>query len=106
MTDKNHPVDKIEQALIHAHRARPQVETDADWSRRVMARVQRERHTGRPAATPDPLLRLVWHFAAATCSVALLLVLFTLQIAPGPDQLALHMFISDPLLLQALYLFV
>lgn len=104
MTDKN-PVNKIEQALIQAHRTRPQVETDDDWTRRVMIRVQKERHAGRPAA-PDPLLRLVWHFAAATCSFALLLVLFTLQTAPGPDQLALHMFISDPMILQALYLFV
>lgn len=106
MTDKNHPVNKIEQALIQAHRTRPQVETDADWTRRIMTRVQRERHAGRPAAIPDPLLRLVWRFAVASCSFAILLVFFTLQTDPEPDQLALHMFISDPLILQALYWFV
>lgn len=106
MTDKNHPVDKVEQALVQVHRTRPQVETDADWTRRVMTRVQKERHPGRPAAPPDLILRLVWRFAAAACTFAFVLVFFALQTGLEPDPLALHMFISDPLILQTLYLFV
>ena len=112
MTEKDR-VKKVEEALIAAHvitsysihytklyEALP----EPGWDNRVMARVRSE-GTPRDTAQTEQTQRFVWRFAAAACVFALAFSLWALQTGINPEQLALNLFMDDPLALQAVPLF-
>ncbi len=103
MTEKDR-VKKVEEALIAAHRSRPKALPEPGWDNRVMARVRSE-GTPRATAQTEQTQRFVWRFAAAACVFALAFSLWALQTGINPEQLALNLFMDDPLALQAVPLF-
>jgi hypothetical protein len=98
-------VDKIEAALVTAHRKRPEIEPGNGWHNQVMAKVRQEGRRQTIDRGFEPPQRFVWRFAAVTCTLAAALALYALQSGIGLDQLALHLLIDDPLALQAISLF-
>lgn len=104
MTKKDR-VAKIEAALTEAHRNRPKAEADDGWNSRVMAQVRAEGRLIGVEQAPDFAQRFVWRFAAVACMLALAFSLVALQTGIGPEQLALNLFMDDPLALQSVPLF-
>ncbi|MGE4560187.1 MAG: hypothetical protein AB7E77_08300 [Desulfobulbus sp.] len=93
-------LDQLEQALRRAHCNRPLPAPDTGWNQRVMNEI---RHSPiRAAALPSFVTPLVWRFAAVTCSLAMVLSFYLLSAANSPDQMAMDLFLGDPLLSQAL----
>jgi len=92
---------QLEEILRAAHSQRSRPEMDEDWHRRAMNEI-RHQSIGREdlstLATP-----LVWRFAAASCCLALALSFYALGALDG-EQLALDLFIGDPLLGQSMRL--
>lgn len=91
-------LSNIEEALVRAHRARPEIERDSAWSMRVMAEVRRQRDA-QPGEARDAVAvqRFVWRFAAAACACALAVLVYAVTSGIGPEQLAMMFFINDPL---------
>lgn len=106
MSNDEHPVNKIERALIRAHRNRPQIEPNAAWTGRIMAEVLRQRLADKQNGLAELAQRLVWRYAAVSCAFAVLLLVFAMKTEPGPDQLIWNLFIGDPVVMQTLSLFV
>jgi hypothetical protein len=111
MTGKNR-VKKVEDALIAAHRNRPDIETGVEWNRRVMEQVRAQGRLHKVNRGPDLAQYCVWRFAAVTCMFALAFSLYALQIGVGGiggigglEQLTLNLIIDDPLILQAMPVF-
>lgn len=96
MTNKKKPVETVEQALMRAHRHRPEILPDAAWSREVMRQVRKEAGRASAELPCDTGLHLIWRFATAACSVAALGLLLTLAMDSGTELLALHL-AFDPL---------
>lgn len=96
-------VTRIEEALVAAHRSRPEVATDDLWPARVMAQVR-----ARPIENRDPVLaqRLVWRFATVIGLLALACSVYAVSSGVGPEQLAMNVFLNDPLDLLAMRVFV
>lgn len=95
-------LQQLEDALRAAHALQPLAEMDEDWNRRVMHEVRRQSisRLDLPALAGP----LVWRFAAATCSAALVLFFYALGGGDG-EQLALDLFMGDPLIGTSMRLF-
>lgn len=92
---------RLEEILRTAHGQRPCPEVDEDWNRRVMHEIRRQSLSSLDLTTlAGPL---VWRFAATCCCLALALFVYALGGGDG-DQLALDLFMGDPLLGQAMRL--
>jgi len=88
---------KIEEALVRAHRARPEVEPGTAWNMRVMAGVRGQQNTqSAEARDAVAVQRFVWRFAAAACAVALAVSVYAATSGIGPEQLAMRCFFNDP----------
>jgi hypothetical protein len=108
-------VTKVEDALIAAHRNRPEIETGVEWNRHVMEQVRAQGRLLPVNQGSDFAQRCVWRFATVTCMLALAFSLYALQISIGGnsgiggiglEQLALNLVIDDPLvILQAIPVF-
>lgn len=89
------PTHQLEEILRVAHDQRPLPAMDDDWDRRVMHEIQRQAINSTNLSTlAGPL---VWRFAAASCCLALAFVSYALS-GSDADQLALDLFMGDPLL--------
>ena len=96
-----HSTQQLEEILRAAHGQRPLPEADADWNQQVMQAIRRQAIDR--ADLPTVAGPLVWRFAAASCCVALALFCYVLGAVDG-EQLALDLFIGDPLLGQSMRL--
>lgn len=89
---------KLENALVKSYRARPEIEPNSVWSMCVMAQV---RGQGRVWNKDNDLVvaqqRFVWRFAAAVCTLAVVISMYAFRLGIGPEQLAMKFFIENPL---------
>ena len=92
---------QLEEILRVAHGQRPIPDVDDDWNQQVMLAIRRQAIV--PADLPTVASPLVWRFAAASCCVALAISCYALGAVDG-EQLALDLFIGDPLLGQSMRL--
>lgn len=90
------PISTIGQALVEAHRSRPEVRVDDRWNRRVMARVRAEGRTAGEADWPALTQRFVWRFATAACTLAVAFSLYAFSKGITPDRIAGNLFLDDP----------
>ena len=94
-------IQQLEETLRVAHGQRPLPKMDEDWHRRVMQEIHRQSIKSVDLTTmAGPL---VWRFAAVSCCLALALSLYALGGGEG-EQLALDLFMGDPLLGQSMRL--
>jgi len=93
---------QLEESLRAAHALRPLPEVDEDWNRRVMNEIRRQSISA--VDLPTLASPLVWRFAAASCCLALVLSFYALVGGEGSEQMALDLFMGDPLLSQPMRL--
>jgi len=94
MTDKNR-LAKIEDALLESHRARPEIETGSDWNMRTMAEVRRHGRLWNAERDYVVTQRIVWRFAMAASTFALILSMYASGRDIGPAQLAASIIFGD-----------
>lgn len=92
---------QLEEILRAGHGQRPLPKMDEDWNRRVMQEIRRQ--SIRSVDLTTMAGPLVWRFAAASCCLALALSVYALGGGEG-EQLALGLFMDDPLLAQSMRL--
>jgi hypothetical protein len=98
MIKNNDRVIKMEDALITAHRSRPEIEPDAEWNTRGMAQVREEGPLGLTNNRYPALAQIfVWRFAAVVCSLALVISFYAFKTGIGTEQFMLEFFSDDPL---------
>jgi hypothetical protein len=81
-------LDKIERALIAAHRAAPGPDLDDDWRRRLMADVKRQPRPGAISAPAKPQVDFsgpILKFAAATALAAVVVAVYFWLAGPDVD---------------------
>lgn len=82
----NERLQKLEQALTQAHRARQVPPWEAGWAERVMQEVRRVAR--QPAPVPhDDVVRLIWRTAGIA---AVLAILIGLTVMTGSFRPAIH----------------
>ncbi len=79
MKKNNEKIRRVEEALIAAHRARGAAGPDDEFVRRVMLHIRRLgiEALGKPQKAIEQ--GLIWQFAAVTCAIALIFLVYTLS---------------------------
>jgi hypothetical protein len=101
MNQKNDS-SKVEQALLQVHRNKPLATPDLQWNQSVMRKIR-----ALPLPPPDLVTLanpIVWRFAALSCSLALVLVIYFLGYPLSTEQMSLELLFGDPFLSQSLQL--
>jgi len=102
MMDKHQKIDLLEQNLAEVHRKCHLPSPNANWNHRVMHAIRREsvvRLDMDALASP-----LVWRFAAVSCSLAIILSFYLFTSIGDQDQMAMDLFMGDPIFGQTLQL--
>lgn len=103
-------IDKLEEALIAAHRREEDLVFPPEWRQRLMEDLRRRAETAAPldrVLTEDMVLRrMVFPFAAAASLAAVVLLLYTLTDPTGLDHQLTQLFLDDPTGLLHLWSFV
>lgn len=94
-------IQQLEEILRLAHGQRPYPEMEDGWNRRAMNEIRRQSIARVDLSTVA--MPLIWRFAAASCCAALVLSFYALGAVDG-EQLAMDLFIGDPLLGQSMRL--
>ncbi|MBU0514465.1 MAG: hypothetical protein KJ621_06795 [Proteobacteria bacterium] len=108
MSKKGRPLDRIEEALVRAHRETPEVDLGEDWRRRLMAELKRQPRPGAPekaASIPTmdwggPILK----FAGAAALAAVMVALYAWLAVPDLEGDFARMALGDPMDLLSLRL--
>jgi len=100
MRKSNEQVDRIEKALVRAHRKQKAPDLPPEWREHVMRHIRRLYTDGREAETrPSTALvfqRAVLPFATATGLVAVALLGYMLSALPAMEQDLFSVLTQDP----------
>jgi hypothetical protein len=99
-------LDKIERALMAAHRETPGPDLDDDWRRRLMADVRRQPRPGTAETPVRPTVDFsgpILKFAAAAALAAVVVAVYFWLAAPDVDGELARLAMFDPTNLVSLH---
>lgn len=104
--NRTNRLEQLEQTLREAHHNRPVPTPDENWNRLIMHRIRQQRIS--PVVEPlFPANPFIWRFAVLSSSIAVALSVYSVHDAGNaPSQIALNLFMGDPLLAQAMRLLI
>ncbi len=106
MSRNRRRLDKIERALIAAHREAPGPDLGDDWRRRLMADVRRQPRPETDPAPARPAVDLsgpILKFAAAAALAAVMIAVYVWLAAPDVDTELARLAMFDPTNLVSLH---
>jgi hypothetical protein len=98
MNSHKEPIRKIEEALKAVHRSVEDFQVSAAWNEKVMRTVRGI--AAQPAGSlfdPAGYGRLVWRFSAATCLIALALMVYAMTSDLSSASTVTTLFFEDPI---------
>jgi hypothetical protein len=94
MMNREHKA-KIEEALLVAHRHRPELAVDHDWSRRVMHSVRSAQPVPVSTGIDAAVQQLVWRCGTLAGAVALAVLAYVAVSGGSPEQLVAGLLLDD-----------
>jgi hypothetical protein len=100
MEKKTKRIDRIEKALVQAHRGQDAPDLPPEWREGVMHHVRRihaeTQERGASLTMPLVFQRMILPFATATALVAVALLAYQFTTSPGMEQDLFAMLTQDP----------
>ena len=104
MKPRTDQIDKMEAAFRAAHGRETPVSVSSAWDEKVMRSVRRLRVQPTGGILDwEALGRVVWRFAAATCTIALILMAYVMAGDPGGTTEVARLFFEDPLIMDVMH---